>query len=88
MMPRRLPTRSRNLAAFAGLAALIGACAPDRAVTGSIYPHDHHARHPIVLADGPRNLDVFIVGPACSIRASARTCGPLPPSTAATARAR
>jgi pilus assembly protein CpaD len=62
MMPRRLPTRSRNLAAFAGLAALIGACAPDRAVTGSIYPHDHHARHPIVLADGPRNLDVFIVG--------------------------
>jgi pilus biogenesis lipoprotein CpaD len=40
----------------------IGACAPDRAVTGSVYPYDHHARHPIVLADAPRNLDVFIVG--------------------------
>lgn len=40
----------------------IGACAPDRAVTGSVYPYDHHARHPIVLADASRNLDVFIVG--------------------------
>jgi pilus assembly protein CpaD len=61
-MSRPLPARKRHLATLAALAALTAACAPDRAVTGSIYPHDHRARHPIVLTDAPRSLDVFIVG--------------------------
>src|SRR5215207_7674984 len=62
-MPPMLPARTRRrLAALATLAALAGACAPDRAVTGSTYPYDVRARHPIVLTDGSRKLDVFIVG--------------------------
>lgn len=62
-MSATLSARTRgNLGALAGLALLIGACAPDRAVTGSTYPYDHHARHPIVLAEGARKLDVFLVG--------------------------
>ncbi len=32
------------------------------ATTGSIYPIDYRARHPIVLTDGVRNLDVFVIG--------------------------
>jgi pilus assembly protein CpaD len=54
--------RPQLLAAVA-LAALLGACQADRAATGSIYPHDYRARHPIVLADGSRSLDVFPTGP-------------------------
>ena len=57
---------SRNalaLAAVASVAALLGACRADRvATTGSLYPHDYRARHPIVLADGARSLDVFVTG--------------------------
>lgn len=50
-------------AALAGtVAAALGACAPERAVTGSLYPREVQQRHPIVLADAPRNLDVFIQG--------------------------
>ena len=47
----------------AALALLLGACQADRATTGSIYPHDYRARHPIVLADAGRSLDVFPTGP-------------------------
>ena len=54
-------THSR-LGALAGLALVASACAPDRVVTGSTYPHDYRARHPIVLADGSRPLDVFVLG--------------------------
>jgi len=45
-----------------GLLALsmLAACAPDRTVTGTTYPYDYRARHPIVLKDAPRNLDVFV----------------------------
>jgi pilus assembly protein CpaD len=38
----------------------LAACGADRAVTGSTYPHDYRQRHPIVLAEGPRTLDVFV----------------------------
>lgn len=52
-----------QLLPVAVLAALLGACQADRAATGSIYPHDYRARHPIVLTDGSRSLDVFPTGP-------------------------
>lgn len=52
----------RRTLALAALAATLGACHPDRVATGSIYPTDYRARHPIVLADGRRSLDVFVTG--------------------------
>jgi pilus assembly protein CpaD len=62
-MSRLLPALIRNpVGLLAGLAVLVGGCAPDRAVTGSIYPHDYRVRHPIVLAEGARTLDVFVIG--------------------------
>lgn len=49
----------RVLAALAvGLA--LGACANKGEVTGSITPSDVRERHPIVLRDAPRSLDVFV----------------------------
>ena len=56
-----LPLPRRTLA-LAALGALLSACQGDRATTGSIYPADYRARHPIVLADGTRTLDVFVTG--------------------------
>jgi pilus assembly protein CpaD len=44
------------------LAGAVGACAPDRVVTGSTYPHEVRERHPIVLAEAPRTLDLFLSG--------------------------
>ncbi|GJD47984.1 hypothetical protein OPKNFCMD_0697 [Methylobacterium crusticola] len=44
-------------------AAALGACAADRALTtGSTYPMTVPERHPIVLSDSPRSLDVFVTG--------------------------
>jgi pilus assembly protein CpaD len=57
--PRRI---GLALAAAAALGGLVGACSPDRIVTGSVYPRDFRERHPIVLADAPRSLDVFVTG--------------------------
>ena len=57
--PRRI---GPALAAAAALGAVVGGCAPDRIVTGSVYPRDFRERHPIVLADAPRSLDVFVTG--------------------------
>ena len=59
--------RSRSsscaLVAVACATLLLGACRADRvATTGSIYPTDYRARHPIVLADGVRSLDIFVTG--------------------------
>lgn len=51
------------LAALAALSSALGACHADRvATTGSLYPIDYRVRHPIVLADGTRSLDVFVTG--------------------------
>jgi pilus assembly protein CpaD len=61
-MSRMFARRYRPLGALAGCAVLVGACAPDRIVTGSTYPHDYKVRHPIILADAARTLDVFVVG--------------------------
>ena len=55
----------RNRRAALALALLLpslAACQAGREVTGSIYPADHRDRHPIVLADAPRVLDVFVEG--------------------------
>jgi pilus assembly protein CpaD len=41
------------------LALPLSACAPDRVVTGSLYPTDFRERHPIVLATAPDSLDLF-----------------------------
>lgn len=42
------------------LALSLGACAPDRVVTGSVYPVDYQARHPIALAHTTEKIDVFV----------------------------
>lgn len=57
------PRTITTLAALAALAGLLGAC-QSRAplTTGSLYPHDYRARHPIALAEGRRSLDVFVTG--------------------------
>jgi pilus assembly protein CpaD len=52
-----------RLAGAAAVALSLGACArQDRMTTGSIIPNDVRARHPIVLADAPQTLDLFIAG--------------------------
>ncbi len=58
------PSRSRTSAALgAGLlvaAALTGGCASKGDTTASFAPDDVRERHPIVLKDAPRSLDVFV----------------------------
>ena len=62
-MPRMSPRPLAALAALTALSGLLGACRSDRvATTGSLYPHDYRTRHPIVLADRGRSLDVFVTG--------------------------
>ena len=61
-MPRKNAPAFARLVALAALASSLAACGPDRAVTGSVYPHEHRERHPIMLADAPRTLDVFVTG--------------------------
>jgi pilus assembly protein CpaD len=58
----RPPKTRRALRPLAILVAglPLAACGADRAVTGSTYPHDYRQRHPIMLAEGTRTLDVFI----------------------------
>ncbi|MHB2210415.1 CpaD family pilus assembly protein [Methylobacterium sp. CM6257] len=60
--PPALPRRARNLLAACALGALATACKGDPATTGGIDVTDYRARHPIVLADGTRSLDVFPTG--------------------------
>jgi len=63
-MPRRpLPRPAWARLAAAALGGSLSACA-DRVVTAPTYPGDVRERHPIVLADAPRTLDVFINGPS------------------------
>ncbi|MCJ2050717.1 CpaD family pilus assembly protein [Methylobacterium sp. J-070] len=59
--PPALPRLGSLLAACA-LGALATACKTDPATTGDITVSDYRARHPIVLADGTRSLDVFPTG--------------------------
>ncbi|WP_430910110.1 CpaD family pilus assembly protein [Methylobacterium sp. sgz302541] len=53
------------LAAASALAGLVGACqsaGTGPGSTGSVQPADYRARHPIVLSDTGRSLDVFVTG--------------------------
>lgn len=60
---RTLVARARPVAAILLLTGLLGACRADRVdTTGSTYPIDVRTRHPIVLADADRSLDVFPTG--------------------------
>lgn len=52
----------RTLAALALLLPGLAACQTKEEITGSIYPSDYRDRHPIVLSDGQRVLDVFVQG--------------------------
>ena len=62
-MTMRRVTSAAALAAMTTLAGLLGACHSERVVTtGSVYPMDYRARHPIVLTDNQRSLDVFVIG--------------------------
>jgi len=63
MTARSDKTTLRRAGAMAGALALamtLGACAKRADVTGSLAPTDVRERHPIVLRDAPRSLDVFI----------------------------
>jgi pilus assembly protein CpaD len=52
---------ARTLIVVLTLSGLVAACNPaDRIVTGTVnYPFDHRERHPIVLGDGARTIDIF-----------------------------
>jgi pilus assembly protein CpaD len=52
--------KTKALGALGLLFLPLGACAPDRIVTGSTYPTDYQERHPIVLAHAPKALDIFV----------------------------
>jgi pilus assembly protein CpaD len=54
--------RGPAIALLAALGPALGGCFTDRVVTGSVYPHDYRERHPIVLTDTARSLDVFALG--------------------------
>ena len=56
--PRRAAGTILAAAALGG--ALAGCSNVDRTVATSAIPVDYHERHPIVLADRPRSLDVFV----------------------------
>ncbi|AMJ62335.1 CpaD family pilus assembly protein [Bosea sp. PAMC 26642] len=52
--------KRRSVLAALSVALMLGACAGKGDVTGSIVSEDVRERHPIVLRDAPRTLDVFI----------------------------
>jgi pilus assembly protein CpaD len=52
-----------RLLTTAALATSLVACAADRVATGSTHSPDYRERHPIVLAEGARTLDVFVHNP-------------------------
>jgi pilus assembly protein CpaD len=55
-----LRRQSFSFAMVVALSSLAGACSTaDRVVTGNPYPDNYKERHPIVLTDSTRTLDVF-----------------------------
>lgn len=63
--PRGTDPSCRHTARVAVAMLALGVCLTgcsnvDRAVATSAIPADYHQRHPVVLADGPRPLDVFV----------------------------
>jgi pilus assembly protein CpaD len=59
-MTRPTPRRALRPLAILIAGLPLAACGADRVVTGSTQPHDYRQRHPIMLAEGARTLDVFI----------------------------
>jgi pilus assembly protein CpaD len=59
----RSGSTAARIVTLAALASTLAACAADRLVTGSTRPADYRERHPIVLAEGARTLDVFVHNP-------------------------
>lgn len=56
--------QSAMLVALSLLAGSLGGCKSGHVnTTGSIYPDDVRTRHPYVLTDGTRSLDIFPTGP-------------------------
>lgn len=66
-MVNDMSSRTRSpralLAALALLAPALGGCVTDVDATSAVYPSDLRERHPIVLVNGPRALDLFASGP-------------------------
>src|SRR5438067_1888735 len=56
---RRRPPHMARLAAIAGCAAMLAGCNTTREVTGST-SLDYRQRHPIVVKEGPRTVDLLI----------------------------
>jgi pilus assembly protein CpaD len=56
-MPKALGLR---LAGFAAAAMLLAGCQTDNYMNNTVALDDYHDRHPIVLADAPTTLDVFL----------------------------
>jgi pilus assembly protein CpaD len=52
-----------RIVTIAVLASTLAACAADRVVTSSLPPADYRERHPIVLGEGARTLDLFVHNP-------------------------
>jgi pilus assembly protein CpaD len=50
----------RGATVVLGLGLALGACAQKADVTASLAPIDTRERHPIVLRDAPRSIDVFV----------------------------
>jgi pilus assembly protein CpaD len=59
----KLGRRASALVALGALSAALAGCQSGREVTGSTYPVDVRDRHPIVLAQGSRVLDIFADAP-------------------------
>jgi pilus assembly protein CpaD len=69
--PSRGPLRGvgKRLLLLAAFAVPLAACSTDKVVqTGSVYPYDYRDRHPIVLTDRTRTLDVFVRGEGLDTR--------------------
>ncbi len=60
---RKFGSRASALVALGALSAALAGCQSGREVTGSTYPTDVRDRHPIVLANGSRVLDIFADAP-------------------------
>jgi pilus assembly protein CpaD len=54
---------------------MVACSGPDRIVTGSVVPDDYRQRHPIVLAELPNTLDVFVSGSNGGGNVDSRTYG-------------
>lgn len=68
-VPRRTGSFGARLLILTAFAVPLAACSSDKvAQTGSVYPYDYRERHPIVLAEKPKTLDVFIRGAALDER--------------------